>query len=96
MHSGHLTLEQSREMRTLDIKRLGDSAEIFQDKFVTFPVYYFFKFTLTEHEMNIFVSTGVQVIVLRHLRQFPSFVRSSVRPFVHSFIIEEYMHLLID
>ena len=83
-------------MRTLDIKRLGDSAEIFQDKFITFPVYYFFKFTLTEHEMSIFFSTGVQVIVLRHLRQFPSFVRSSVRPFVHSFIIEACMHLLID
>ena len=74
LHSGHLTLERSREMRTLDIKRLGDSAEIFQDKFITFPVYYFFKLTLTERETNFFVSTGVQVIVSRHLRQFPSFV----------------------
>ena len=85
LHSGHLTLERSREMRTLDIKRLGDSAEIFQDKFITFSVYYFFKLTLTEREMNFFVFYWCTSNCVAPSTPI-SFVRSLVCPFARSFI----------
>ena len=75
-------------MRTLDVQRLGDSAEIFKDKFITFPDYYFFKLTLTERKMDFFE----QVIVSEWTSNCVapstpiSFLRSWVRRFVRSLV----------
>ena len=94
LHSGHLTLERSREMRTFVVKRLGDSAEIFQDKFITFPVYYFLKLTLTEREMNFFVFCWCTSNCVAPSTPI-SFVRLLVYPFARSFIHSALKHACI-